>query len=333
MGLAMGIAGTEVAKEASDIIIMDDNFLSIVRAVEWGRAVLTNVRKFLQFQLTVNVAAVVVAFLGAAVLEESPLTALQMLYVNLLMDSLGALALATEDPAKNVLDYEPVHRAASLIAPGMLRNILLIAFYEIAVILLMIFGATGDALLMVPDSVRHMVRDGELVYNEHGAKAYRYTCIYNFFIFAQIFNEISSRRINNELNVLSGLHKSAMFIMIFIGTIGMQLVIMLAPGVRYIFHIFDCSKNHQSYCGDSHDHGISWQSWAITLAFALFTVFVHLFGRLKKLKPEFRVSEKAAKKAMERKHARAAKKEKKADKAKKAGKVEAKKLLEPSGSD
>lgn len=333
VGLAMGIAGTEVAKEASDIIIMDDNFLSIVRAVEWGRAVLTNVRKFLQFQLTVNIAAVVVAFLGAAVLEESPLTALQMLYVNLLMDSLGALALATEDPAKNVLDYEPVHRAASLIAPGMLRNILLIAFYEIAVILLMIFGATGDALLMVPDSVKHMVRDGELVYNEHGAKAYRYTCIYNFFIFAQIFNEISSRRINNELNVFSGLHKSTMFIMIFIGTIGMQLVIMLAPGVRYIFHIFDCSENHQSYCGDSHDHGISWQSWAITLAFALFTVFVHLFGRLKKLKPEFRVSEKAAKKAMERKHARAAKKEKKADKAKKAGKVEAKKLLEPSGSD
>lgn len=337
VGLAMGIAGTEVAKEASDIIIMDDNFLSIVRAVEWGRAVLTNVRKFLQFQLTVNVAAVVVAFLGAAVLEESPLTALQMLYVNLLMDSLGALALATEDPAKNVLDYEPVHRAASLIAPGMLRNILIVAFYQIVVILLMIFGVVGDTLLMVPDSVKYIPMDGDLhdlhVYNEHGAKAYRYTCIYNFFIFAQLFNEISSRRINNELNVFSGLHKSPMFILIFLGTVGMQLIIMLAPGVRYIFHIFDCSENHQSYCGNSHDHGILWQSWAITLAFALFTVFVHLFGRLKKLKPEFKVSEKAAKRAMEKKNARAAKREKKADKEKKAGKAEAKKLLEPSGSD
>lgn len=257
----MGIAGTEVAKEASDIIIMDDNFLSIVRAVEWGRAVLTNVRKFLQFQLTVNVAAVVVAFLGAAVLEESPLTALQMLYVNLLMDSLGALALATEDPAKNVLDYEPVHRAASLIAPGMLRNILIVAFYQIAVILLMIFGVVGDTLLMVPDSVKCIpMADGSCAYNEHGAKAYRYTCIYNFFIFAQLFNEISSRRINNELNVFSGLHKSPMFILIFLGTVGMQLIIMLAPGVRYIFHIFDCSENHQSYCGNSHDHGILWQS-------------------------------------------------------------------------
>lgn len=334
VGLAMGIAGTEVAKEASDIIIMDDNFLSIVRAVEWGRAVLTNVRKFLQFQLTVNVAAVIVAFLGAAVLEESPLTALQMLYVNLLMDSLGALALATEDPAKNVLDYEPVHRAASLIAPGMLRNILLIAFYEVVVILLMIFSATGDALLMVPDSVKYMTGpDGSIVYNEHGTQAYRYTCIYNFFIFAQLFNEISSRRINNELNVLSGLHKSLMFILIFIGTVGMQLVIMLAPGIRYIFHIFDCSDNHQSYCGDSHDHGIGWQSWAITLAFAFFAVFVHLFGRLKKLKPEFKVTEKAAKRAMERKNARAAKKAKKAEKAKNAGKAEAKKLLEQSDSN
>lgn len=321
VGLAMGITGTEVAKEASDIIIMDDNFLSIVRAVEWGRSVLANVRKFLQFQLTVNIAAVVVAFLGAAVLEESPLTALQMLYVNLLMDSLGALALATESPAKNVLDYEPVHRAASLVAPGMVRNILLLAIYQILVILLMLFGQVGDAVLMVPKSVLQMQgEDGGFIYNAHGARVYRYTCIYNFFIFAQIFNEFNSRRINNELNVFSGLHKAPMFVLIILGSIAMQLVIMMAPGVRFVFHIFDCTDGASSYCGKSTNRGITWKSWVITLAFAFATIFVHLFGRLKKLPPEFKVSEKAARKAMEKKHARAQKK----GKGKKGGKKDAK---------
>lgn len=98
IGFAMGITGTEVAKQAAGIILLDDNFASIVTAMKWGRNIFDSIRKFLQFQLTVNFVALVMAFTGAAVLEESPLNPIQMLWVNLIMDTLAALALATEPP-------------------------------------------------------------------------------------------------------------------------------------------------------------------------------------------------------------------------------------------
>ena len=96
VGFAMGIAGTGVAKQASDIIITDDNFSSIVKAISWGRNVYDSISKFLVFQLTVNVVAITTAFIGSCVLNESPLRAVQMLWVNLIMDSFASLALATE---------------------------------------------------------------------------------------------------------------------------------------------------------------------------------------------------------------------------------------------
>jgi len=105
----MGIAGTEVCKEASDIILMDDNFSSLVKAVMWGRNVYDSIRKFLQFQLTVNVVAVLLAFIGSVTDEhgESPLKPVQLLWVNLIMDTMAALALATEPPSESLLDRKP----------------------------------------------------------------------------------------------------------------------------------------------------------------------------------------------------------------------------------
>lgn len=107
IGFAMGIAGTEVAKEASGIILLDDNFSSIVTAMKWGRNIFDSIRKFLQFQLTVNCCALVLAFAGAAVLKESPLSPIQMLWVNLIMDTLASLALATEPPTDELLTRKP----------------------------------------------------------------------------------------------------------------------------------------------------------------------------------------------------------------------------------
>jgi Ca2+ transporting ATPase len=104
VGFAMGITGTEVAKEASDIILLDDNFASIVTAVKWGRNIFENVRKFLQFQLTVNIVAMFIVFLGGVVIADPPLTSVQMLWVNLIMDTFAALALATEPPSDHLLD-------------------------------------------------------------------------------------------------------------------------------------------------------------------------------------------------------------------------------------
>ena len=98
IGLAMGITGTQVSKNASDIIILDDNFNSIVRAVVWGRNVYTSIRRFLQFQLTVNIIAVCIVLVSSAIIRQSVLASVQMLWVNLIMDSLAALALATEPP-------------------------------------------------------------------------------------------------------------------------------------------------------------------------------------------------------------------------------------------
>ena len=94
VGLAMGIAGTEVAKESADIIITDDNFTSIINSIKWGRSVYDNVRCFLQFQLTVNVVALLLTFISACMQDDPPLNPVMMLWVNLIMDTLAALALA-----------------------------------------------------------------------------------------------------------------------------------------------------------------------------------------------------------------------------------------------
>ncbi|KAJ8762496.1 hypothetical protein K2173_007935 [Erythroxylum novogranatense] len=103
IGLSMGIQGTEVAKESSDIIILDDNFASVATVLRWGRCVYNNIQKFIQFQLTVNVAALVINFVAAVSAGEVPLTAVQLLWVNLIMDTLGALALATEQPTNDLM--------------------------------------------------------------------------------------------------------------------------------------------------------------------------------------------------------------------------------------
>ena len=131
VGLSMGIQGTEVAKESSDVVILDDNFNTVVTVILWGRGVFNNIQKFLQFQLTVNVAALAVNFISAVSNGEVPLTTVQLLWVNLIMDTLGALALATEKPPKNLLENEPIGRKAPLISKIMWRNLLVSAAFQI----------------------------------------------------------------------------------------------------------------------------------------------------------------------------------------------------------
>lgn len=157
-----GIAGTDVAKEASDIILTDDNFTSIVKAVMWGRNVYDSISKFLQFQLTVNVVAVTVAFTGACitqvrtvcvkmrlysvkktltvcVFQDSPLKAVQMLWVNLIMDTFASLALATEPPTESLLLRNPYGRKKPLISRTMMKNILGHAVYQLTIIFVLLF--------------------------------------------------------------------------------------------------------------------------------------------------------------------------------------------------
>lgn len=139
VGLAMGITGTKVALAASDIVILDDKFSSIVNALMWGRTIHDNIKKFVQFQLTVNIVALMLVFVAAVANYPLPLNAVQMLWVNLIMDSLGALALAIEVPNKSQLDSKPYPRSANLICRPMWRNILVQASFQLMVLLLLLF--------------------------------------------------------------------------------------------------------------------------------------------------------------------------------------------------
>ncbi|XWS57675.1 hypothetical protein CRYUN_Cryun09bG0193800 [Craigia yunnanensis] len=132
IGLSMGIQGTEVAKESSDIVILDDNFTSVATVLRWGRCVYNNIQKFIQFQLTVNVAALVINFIAAVSSGEVPLTTVQLLWVNLIMDTLGALALATEQPTNDLMDKPPVGRTEPLITKVMWRNLIAQALYQVS---------------------------------------------------------------------------------------------------------------------------------------------------------------------------------------------------------
>jgi len=131
VGFAMNIAGTQLAKDAADIILADDNFASIVTALKWGRNIYDSIRKFIQFQLTVN--------LVALSMEKSPLTAVQMLWVNLIMDSFAALALATEPPSEELLLRKPYRKTDSLIDENMKKTIIGAAIYQLVWLVLILF--------------------------------------------------------------------------------------------------------------------------------------------------------------------------------------------------
>ncbi|XP_051471053.1 plasma membrane calcium-transporting ATPase 1 isoform X4 [Apus apus] len=226
VGFAMGIAGTDVAKEASDIILTDDNFTSIVKAVMWGRNVYDSISKFLQFQLTVNVVAVIVAFTGACITQDSPLKAVQMLWVNLIMDTLASLALATEPPTEALLLRKPYGRNKPLISRTMMKNILGHAFYQLVVVFTLLFA--GERIFDIDSG-----RNAPL----HAPPSEHYTIVFNTFVMMQLFNEINARKIHGERNVFEGIFNNAIFCTIVLGTFVVQIVIVQFGGKP-----FSCSE-------------------------------------------------------------------------------------------
>uniref|UniRef100_A0A8C9YRQ7 Calcium-transporting ATPase n=1 Tax=Sander lucioperca TaxID=283035 RepID=A0A8C9YRQ7_SANLU len=220
VGFAMGIAGTDVAKEASDIILTDDNFSSIVKAVMWGRNVYDSISKFLQFQLTVNVVAVIVAFTGACITQDSPLKAVQMLWVNLIMDTFASLALATEPPTEDLLLRKPYGRNNPLISLTMMKNILGHGVYQLIIIFTLLF--IGERIFNIDSG-----RNAPL----HSPPSEHYTIIFNTFVLMQLFNEINARKIHGERNVFDGIFANPIFCAIVLGTFAVQ-VIATVPTAR-----------------------------------------------------------------------------------------------------
>lgn len=232
VGFAMGIAGTDVAKEASDIILTDDNFKSIVKAVMWGRNVYDSISKFLQFQLTVNLVAIVVAFVGACVVQVSPLTGTQLLWVNLIMDSFASLALATEPPTEDLLKRKPYGRTKPLISRTMIRNILGHAIFQLAVLFVLVFLA--DDFFDIEDGYLESTRCKPTMHS---------SVVFNTFVMLQLFNEINSRKVHGERNVFGGISQNPVFIGIMIGTFIVQILIIEFTGKAF------------------HVAGLGWEEW------------------------------------------------------------------------
>ncbi|XP_057501370.1 calcium-transporting ATPase 10, plasma membrane-type-like isoform X2 [Actinidia eriantha] len=246
IGLAMGIQGTEVAKESSDIIILDDNFASVVKVVRWGRSVYANIQKFIQFQLTVNVAALVINVVAAISTGEVPLNAVQLLWVNLIMDTLGALALATEPPTDHLMKRTPVGRREPLITNIMWRNLLIQAIYQVTVLLILNFG--GESIL----DLKH--------YSHERTTKIKNTFIFNTFVFCQIFNEFNARK-PDEINVFRGVTKNTLFM----GIVGLEVVLQVII-VMFLGKFMSTVR-------------ISWKLWLVSIAIALFSLPLAIIGK------------------------------------------------------
>ncbi|EFA75309.1 P-type ATPase [Heterostelium album PN500] len=212
VGFSMGIAGTEVAIAASDVVLLDDNFASIVRAVLWGRNIYDAICKFLQFQLTVNVVAVTIAFVGTiSGGGHSPLTAVQLLWVNLIMDTLAALALATEPPTPDLLDRPPNGKNAPLITRYMWKNIIGQSVLQLVILFVLLYKG-------------HDIYSNFVDYNITKNSVHHYTILFNTFVFLQLFNEINSRLLSAKVNPFKGILNNPIFVVVLAATVVIQVL-------------------------------------------------------------------------------------------------------------
>ncbi|KAG4284413.1 calcium-translocating P-type ATPase, PMCA-type [Fusarium proliferatum] len=243
IGFSMGISGTEVAKEASEIILMDDNFASIITALKWGRAVNDAVQKFLQFQITVNITAVLLSFVTSMYDDkmEPILKAVQLLWINLIMDTMAALALATDPPTDSILDRPPQPKSAPLITLNMWKMIIGQSIFQVVVVLVLYFA--GDSILGYNTSIA-------------AEKLQLDTIIFNMFVWMQIFNALNCRRLDNKFNVFVGIHRNLFFILINAIMIGLQIGIIFIGG-----RVFDIDTD-----------GLNGVQWAISILIAAFSL-------------------------------------------------------------
>jgi magnesium-transporting ATPase (P-type) len=244
VGLAME-SGTDVAKAAADIRILDDKFSSVVRAVMWGRCVYDNICKFVQFQLTVNIVALVLTLVSAlAGVEEPPLKAVQLLWVNLIMDTMAALALGTEKPLPKLLERNPFTKSVSLIRPVMWRNLLSQSVLQLVLMFIFLFAPHLIFKDVCTDCTLEQYNDCE----EPGSEScdydagcmiadtntgcypihsrYHYTVIFNSFVWCQIWNEINSRKVARELNVFEGFFTNGIFVGVILFTAVLQALLV-----------------------------------------------------------------------------------------------------------
>eukprot|EP00268_Persea_americana_P050024 TRINITY_DN5410_c0_g2_i2.p1 TRINITY_DN5410_c0_g2~~TRINITY_DN5410_c0_g2_i2.p1 ORF type:complete len:1010 (+),score=182.46 TRINITY_DN5410_c0_g2_i2:245-3274(+) len=214
VGLSMGIQGTQVAKKSSDIVILDDDFSSIVSVLSWGRCIYKNFQKVIQFRLTAHLVALLINFVGVVSTGVVTITPTQLLWVNLLiMETLGRQALSRKRSIKMLRDEEPIGRTEPLITNRMWRNIITQALYQAAVILTLHFK--GRSIFGVNESIKK-------------------TLVFSTLVLCQVFNFINARELEKR-NVFKGIHKDRLFVVVVLMTIIIQVVMVeLLPGTEQL---------------------------------------------------------------------------------------------------
>ena len=209
VGFAMG-SGTEVAKEAGDITILDDNFASIEKAILYGRTMFKSIRKFLIFQLTVNVAAVLTCFIGPLCGENVVMTVIQLLLINLAMDTLAAIAFGSEPALKEYMRDKPIPRTESIISKEMFVEILVSAFYITFICL---------GILFIPP-IRRLFGDADVTYLK--------SAVFATFMMAITFNGFNAR--TSHINPFEGLGRNRNFLLVMFAIFAMQFVFVTFGG-------------------------------------------------------------------------------------------------------
>lgn len=209
VGIAMGISGTEVSKEASDIVLLDDSFATIVKAVEWGRNIYENFKRFISFQLTVNIASVICVFVSVLMGLKAPFTALQLLWINIIMDGPPALTLGLEPNYSDLMSRKPTDRAENIISKNMFIRIFTTGIYVSIVFLCQYhFNFLGAA----PDEMG--------------------TVLFTLFVLFQLFNAFNCRELHTE-NIFKHLFKNKLMLGVVGLTFALQIVIIQFAGAFF----------------------------------------------------------------------------------------------------
>lgn len=209
VGIAMGISGTEVSKEASDIVLLDDSFATIVKAVEWGRNIYENFKRFISFQLTVNIASVICVFVSVLMGLPAPFTALQLLWINIIMDGPPALTLGLEPGYSDLMRRRPTNRSENIISKGMLARITATGVYMSVVFLLQYkLNFLGAAR-------------GEMT-----------TVLFTLFVLFQLFNAFNCRELHSE-SIFCHLFKNKLMLLVVGCTFVLQVLIIQFAGAFF----------------------------------------------------------------------------------------------------
>ncbi len=225
VGLAMGRAGTEVAKEASKIILLDDSFATIARAVHWGRALYENIQRFIQFQLTINASALVIAFLSILCGFHPPFTILQLLWINVIMDTLAAIALCSEPPRPGLMQLPPKRRDDNIVTRQMLITIAGTAVFFVVVMMGLLLGMRGS-----PGRPGWFAGDGEwsAVFPDFTVR--QGTIFFTVYVLFQVWNEINCRSLVPQVSGLHGLDRNPVFLLVAASIVVVQALIVTFGG-------------------------------------------------------------------------------------------------------